>query len=81
MTALAYAQPATTPEHRALVGEGCLGDALSVAEVTLPEATGVQVCRVQNRVFLVIDSKPYALSRKLAGDLAWGLCSQLEAMA
>ena len=57
-----------------------VNDAIGVKELPLPEVAQVDVYRDHRRLVVLLNGAPFAFSRAVASELAWGICSQLEAM-
>lgn len=57
-----------------------MSEKIGVHEMPLPEIERVDVYRHSDRLVLMIDGRVYALSREAATELAYSICSHVEAM-
>lgn len=76
--ALAASRSSTKSHHAS--GKEAMNDKIGVREMPLPEIERVDVYRNSNHLVLMIDGRVYALSREAATELAYSICSHVEAM-
>lgn len=75
---LAAPRSNTEPYHAS--GKEAMNDKIGVREMPLPEIERVDVYRNNDHLVLMIDGRVYALSREAATELAYSICSHVEAM-
>ena len=74
------ATPRSNPQPYQASGKEAMNDKIGVREMPLPAIERVDVYRNNDHLVLMIDGRVYALSREAATELAYSICSHVEAM-